>query len=436
MTDSPPTSDDAPHATGARRQLPRGVPFVIATVATSTIGTLAMVTALGKLVYDITGRELDLGLLGLAEFLPTAVLAPVVGPLADRFDRRRIVAGALGAESACAVGLALFARTGPTRVWPIFLLVVGFGIARAAVAPALRALPADLAGSQLSRVVPLNSAAWQLAVIVGPVAGGFLYVGGAHWPFVFAAVSVLVAAGLIGRVPDVRNRTGRRADADADADASAGSAPVPGPLREALEGLRFVRRTPLLLGTISLDLFAVLFGGAVALLPAIADERLGVGAVGLGWLRAAGGIGAGLTTLVLAARPIGRRVGKVLLVAVATFGVFTIVLGTTTNYAVAFVAMAALSAADAISVFIRGTLVPLVTPADMRGRVLATENVFIGASNELGAFESGVAGELLGVVGAITFGGVATLVVVALWWWRFPALRRVDRFDDVIARGP
>ena len=430
MTDSPPTSDDAPHATGARRQLPRGVPFVIATVATSTIGTLAMVTALGKLVYDITGRELDLGLLGLAEFLPTAVLAPVVGPLADRFDRRRIVAGALGAESACAVGLALFARTGPTRVWPIFLLVVGFGIARAAVAPALRALPADLAGSQLSRVVPLNSAAWQLAVIVGPVAGGFLYVGGADWPFAFAALAVLTAAGLILRVPDVRDHSARRAAVPGEGEE------VPGPMREALEGLRFVRRTPLLLGTISLDLFAVLFGGAVALLPAIAEERLGVGAVGLGWLRAAGGIGAGVTTLILAARPIGRRVGKVLLVAVALFGVFTLVLGTTTNFVVAFVAMAALSAADAVSVFIRGTLVPLVTPAAMRGRVLATENVFIGASNELGAFESGVAGELLGVVGAVVSGGLATLVVVAVWWWRFPALRDVDRFDDVIARSP
>jgi len=405
--------------------LPQGIPPVIGTTAVSTIGILAMTTALGKLVFDITGRAIDLGLLGLAEFLPTALLAPLVGPIADRFDRRRIVAIGFAIEASCALGLALYARTDPRAVWPIFALVVAFGAARAGVAPALRALPADLAGEQLSRVVPLSSAAWQLAVIVGPVVAGFLYVGGPAWPFFFGAGTVLAAMVLILQAPDVRSVRPPRAAGEA----------APGPLREAMEGLRFVRRTPLLLGAISLDLFAVLFGGAVALLPAIADQRLGVGAVGLGWLRAAGGIGAGLTTLLLAWRPISRRVGRVLLCAVAVFGAFTLVLAFTTSFAVAFVALAVLSAADAISVFIRGTLVPLVTPAVMRGRVLATENVFIGASNELGAFESGVAGQLLGVVGAVALGGVATLLIVALWWWRFPALRDVDRFGDVMARG-
>jgi hypothetical protein len=198
--------------------------------------------------------------------------------------------------------------------------------------------------------------------------------------------------------------------------------------REAVQGLPFIRRQPVLFGAISLDLFAVLFGGVVALLPAIAEDRLGVGAVGLGWLRAAGGLGAGAVTLGLAARPLTRRVGRTLLVVVATFGVLTIVLGLTRSYAVAFLAMAGLSAADAVSVFIRATLVPLVTPPDMRGRVLAVENVFIGASNELGAFESGVAGQLLGTAPAVVLGGAATLAVAALWWWRFPALRDVDRF--------
>jgi predicted MFS family arabinose efflux permease len=197
---------------------------------------------------------------------------------------------------------------------------------------------------------------------------------------------------------------------------------------QAVQGLRFIRRQPVLFGAISLDLFAVLFGGVVALLPAIAEDRLGVGAVGLGWLRAAGGIGAGVMTLGLAARPVTRRVGRTLLVVVAAFGVATIVLGVTRSYAVAFLAMAGLSAADAVSVFIRATLVPLVTPPDMRGRVLAVENVFIGASNELGAFESGVAGQVLGIVPAVVLGGGATLGVAALWWWRFPDLREVDRF--------
>ena len=202
-------------------------------------------------------------------------------------------------------------------------------------------------------------------------------------------------------------------------------------VKEAVAGFVFIRHEPLLLGAISLDLFAVLFGGAVALLPAIAEERLGVGAVGLGWLRAAIGIGAAAMTLWLAWRPLRRGVGRTLFAAVAAFGIGTIVLGVTTSFAVAFAALVALSAADAISVFIRGTLVPLVTPVRMRGRVLAFEMVFIGASNELGAFESGVAGQLLGPAAAIVLGGVGTLVIAVSWAFLFPALRRVDRFPGL-----
>jgi predicted MFS family arabinose efflux permease len=193
---------------------------------------------------------------------------------------------------------------------------------------------------------------------------------------------------------------------------------------------------PILLGAISLDLFAVLFGGAVALLPAIAEDRLGVGAVGLGWLRAAGGLGAGLVTVALAVRPIRRHVGIKLLVAVAVFGLTTIALGLTTSFVVAFLALAVLSGADSISVFIRATLVPLVTPEDKRGRVLSVENVFIGASNELGAFESGVAGQILGPAGAIVLGGVGTLVVATSWWFLFPDLARVDGFPEAPSVDP
>ena len=201
-------------------------------------------------------------------------------------------------------------------------------------------------------------------------------------------------------------------------------------LREALLGFRFIRRQPVLLGAISLDLFAVLFGGAVALLPAIAEDRLGAGAVGLGWLRAAGGIGAAIVTLLLAFRPVQRRVGRVLLVAVAVFGAVTVLLGTTRSYAVAFIALAVLAGADSVSVFIRATLVPLATPPELRGRVLAVENVFIGGSNELGAFESGVAGQILGAPGAIVVGGIATVAIATGWWFGFPALREVDRFPE------
>jgi predicted MFS family arabinose efflux permease len=197
-----------------------------------------------------------------------------------------------------------------------------------------------------------------------------------------------------------------------------------------------VRGQPILFGAISLDLFAVLFGGAVALLPAIAEDRLGVGAVGLGWLRAATGIGAALMTLFLAWRPIQRRIGVVLLIAVGTFGVFTVVLGVTTSFAVAFVALALLSAADAISVFIRATLVPLITPDEVRGRVLALEMVLIGASNELGAFESGVTGQVLGPAPAVVLGGVASVGVAFGWWFGFPALRKLDRFPRLGGSEP
>jgi predicted MFS family arabinose efflux permease len=196
--------------------------------------------------------------------------------------------------------------------------------------------------------------------------------------------------------------------------------------------VRFVRTQPILLGAISLDLFAVLFGGAVALLPAIATDRLGVGAVGLGVLRAAIGIGAGGVTLVLTVRPVRRHIGRTLLFVVALFGVGTIVMGATTNFAVAFVALLILSGADSVSVFIRSTLVPLVTPRDKRGRVLAVESVFIGASNQLGAFESGVVGQLLGAPAGVVLGGVATLIVSALWWGLFPALRNVDGFPVAV----
>jgi hypothetical protein len=202
-------------------------------------------------------------------------------------------------------------------------------------------------------------------------------------------------------------------------------------VRSAVEGLRFIRRTPILLAAIALDLFAVLFGGAVALLPAIAEDRLGVGDIGYGWLRAAPGIGAALMAVALAVRPVRRHVGRVLYLAVGVFGLMTVVLGMTTSFVVAFIALLVLSGADMVSMYIRSTVAPLVTPDEKRGRVLAVEAVFIGASNELGAFESGVAGQALGTQAAVVGGGVATLMVVGIWWVRFTQLRDVDRFDDL-----
>jgi hypothetical protein len=432
------------------------------------MAALAQVTALGKHLYDLTGRDLDLGLLGLAEFLPAAVLVAVTGTAADRFDRRRIVTAGLLGETAASGGLGWYAVSGNTATWPIFALVVGFGVARAFVTPALRALPPDVAPvGGLPRLIAFNSAGWQVALIGGPVLAGFLYVVSPAAPFLACMALTTLGALLVQLVQPRRDHAGaapsvdgpeaaalvdlgdeaRAAESlDATAESFAGVAgpalePLAGerageqagerrPWHDAFEGLRVIRRNPVLLGAISLDLFAVLFGGAVALLPALAENRLGVGAVGLGWLRAATGIGAAIVTIWLSARPVRRHIGRTLYLVVALFGVFTIVLGLTRSFAVAFVSLMLLSAADSVSVFIRGTLVPLVTPSAARGRVMAVEGVFLGASNELGAFESGVAGQVLGTSGAVVLGGFATLGVVGLWTVVFPALGSVDRFPD------
>ena len=430
--------------------------FLLLTVFCTATASIAQLTVLGKLVYDLTDSTFALGMLGLAEFLPSALLVLVTGAVADRVDRRIVTAVAAVGEAIVAGGLAWYAGTDPTSATPIFLLVVAFGVCRAFVGPASRALPADIVPpAQLPKLVARYSVTWQGSLILGPVTGGLLYAADVRLPFLFEMALFLIAAAAVmavqviphpavprleatvtGDLGDPLNRAELRAEAAREAAVDpvvghAGAAtPEPTGLHEALEGLRFIRGRPILLGAISLDLFAVLFGGAVALLPAIAKDRLGVGAVGLGWLRAAGGIGAGMVTLSLAVRPVTRYVGRVLLAVVAAFGLFTILLGITRSFAVAFVALALLSGADAVSVYIRSTLVPLVTPQDKRGRVMAVEMVFIGASNELGAFESGVAGSVVGTAGAVVLGGVGTLAVALGWWWLFPSLRKVDGFPN------
>jgi MFS family permease len=426
---------------------------------------MTQVTALGKQLYDLTGRDLDLGLLGLAEFLPAMALVAVTGTVADRVDRRRLVSLGLLGEMATSAGLAWYAASGRTATWPIFTLVVAFGCARAFVTPASRSMPPDLAPpGGLPRLVAFNTGCFQIALIGGPVMAGFLYLVDPAAPFVACAVIAALGAVAIqfarphrlharGPTPLTASdsvsfvelgdeaRPAETLDSLAESESAVADAagPVGGPvdaesrrgrLHEAFEGLRVIRRNPVLLGAISLDLFAVLFGGAVALLPALAENRLEVDAVGLGWLRAATGIGAAVVTVAMGVRPVRRHIGRKLYLVVALFGVFTIALGLTRNFAVAFVCLLLLSAADSVSVFIRATLVPLVAPRAARGRVMAVEGVFLGASNELGAFESGVAGQVLGTSGAVVLGGAATLGVVGVWVVAFPTLGRMDRFPD------
>ena len=270
----------------------------------------------------------------------------------------------------------------------------------------------------LPKVIALYSAVWTGAIIVGPAVGGFLYAVD-PWVAYLGATSLIFCSALV-----LSMQTFVREPLPPDPD----NRPT---LRTAVEGLVFIRQTPVLLAAIALDLFAVLFGGAVALIPVIAKDRLGVGDVAYGWLRAAPGFGAAAMALIMAARPVRRNIGKTLLTVVGVFGVGTVVLGVTRNYVLAFLALVVLSAADMVSVFIRGSLVPLVTPDEKRGRVLAVESVFIGASNELGAFESGMVAQAVGTSATVIGGGVATLAVVGIWWFAFPSLRRIDRFEEL-----
>ena len=343
-----PTSPPAPVPPSARQVIgDRRVRTFLVAQATSTIAVTLQAAALAKHVYDITDSEFALGLLGLVEFMPALLLLPLTGSVADRFDRRRVAAVAFTLEIGVSVLLCVYATTSPTSAVPIFGLAALFGVVRAFGVPAMRSIPPLIApAGGLPRLIALYSATWQIGMIVGPASSGLLYDVDPAAPY--AAAAIAAGLGAIATLAIRYRRPQERTPSD--------QAPT---LHHALEGLRFIRSRPILLGAISLDLFAVLFGGAMALLPAIAEDRLHVGNIGYGWLRAAPGVGAVIVSALLAIRPVRRRVGTVLFVAVGVFGAMTIVLGVTTTYVVAFLALVVLAAADSISVFVRATLVPL-----------------------------------------------------------------------------
>ena len=398
----------------------------LASTATAAIGINLLITVLFKQVYDITGDPFDIGILGLAQFVPGLVLALPSGYAADRYDRRRVAGGFLAARLSCAVLLFVYSLGDATGKGWLILAAIGIGTADAMISPSRRSiLPLIVSASDMPRVVALWTATFTGSAILGPALGGLLYSIGDEVAYAVAAV---LTAASIPLILSVNYRPG--VPQTAGGPSEAGERPS---LRLALEGLKFIRRTPVVLAAISLDLFAVLFGGAVALIPVVASDRLGVGDVAYGWLRAAPGVGAAAMAIVLAVRPVRRRVGPTLLGTVALFGLGTIAFGLTQNYVVAFVALVVLSAADMVSMFIRGALVPLVTPPEQLGRVSAVEGVFIGASNELGAFESGVAARWLGVPWAIAGGGFATVAIAGLFAVTFPTLRRIDTFDELEA---
>lgn len=415
---------DQPGTLSAREVITsRGVRPLLLSSVVLTIGVMLQAAALGKHVYDITESELSIGWLGLAEFLPAAALVLVTGTVADRLNRKKVSLFAQGGELLCSLLLMWYALGDPTSATPIYVIAVLFGASRAFLAPALRPIAAMIAPEGgLPRVIAFYSATWTGAAIIGPAVSGFLYAVDPALAYGVAAVLIgggMFSLSLVTLPPVVESEVKSERPT----------------LRDAVEGLVFIRRTPVLLAAISLDLFAVLFGGAVALLPVIAEEQLKVGDVAYGWLRAAGGIGAAIMAVFLAFRPVRRHVGRTLLWVVAVFGAATIVLGTTKVYWIAFVAVLVAFAADMVSVFIRSSLVPLVTPDDKRGRVSAVENVFIGASNELGAFESGAVSSVAGTPATVIGGGIATIAIAGLWWVAFPSLRNVDRFEDLEDRA-
>jgi MFS family permease len=368
--------------------------------------------AIGWSVYQIEHRPFDLGLVGLALFLPSLVLVLVTGTAVDRFDRKAIVIAASAAELLGSATFAWFAGAGQLRLDATLAVVVGIGIARAFGQTAERTILIGIVDDdRYLSVNALYSSTREVMVIGGPALGGVLV---AFSPAVaFAATAGLLAIA-IAAFSFVRLR---RVVASVERPS----------WRSALDGLRFVRSQPVLLGAISLDLFAVLFGGANALLPVYAVDILHVGAIGFGMLRSAEAVGAFVMGVVIHRRPPARRIGVLLLTAVAGYGIAMIVFALARDLRVALVALAAAGALDMVSVSIRSGLVALNTPDAMRGRVSAIEMVFIGASSDLGAFESGALAQLIGAVGAVAFGGAATVIVVAAWAVAFPALARSDR---------
>lgn len=374
--------------------------------------------AVGWQLYDITKQPMSLGFAGLAQFLPLILLFLVSGHVADRMDRKRLLMLCYIAFAACSALLLGIGMRNVRVAGPIYAVLALVGVVRAFNGPAVRALlPHVVPAEYFPSAVAWNATVFQAATILGPALGGLIYAFSRGPAAVYAAAACAgcAAAAIVLRIqPREKAREAR---------------PTNG--KTVLAGLKFIHRQKLILGSISLDLFAVLLGGAVALLPVYAREILHTGPLGLGLLRSAPGVGAAVMAVLLAYRPLRRRAGPTMLWCVAAFGAFTIVFGLSRNLVISMIALVLVGAADMVSVVIRATLVQVGTPDEMRGRVNAVDMIFVGASNEFGEFESGLTAQWLGAVPAVVLGGLGALAVTALWAWQFPDLRRADRLANL-----
>ena len=386
----------------------------------ATIASEMQAVAVGWQIYALTHRALDLGLVGLAQFLPGILLFLVAGQTADRFPRQRILQCCYVAFACVSAVLLALTLGGLQSVWPVYAALLLNGVVRSFNGPASQAfLPLVVPEEVFPSAVALGSGVFQGAMVVGPMVGGLVYgLAGSPAPvYAGSAVACLVAMVLMGQV---RVQAAQRPRGIARRGV-------------LLEGLRYLWRTKMTLGAISLDMFAVLLGGAVALMPVYARDILGVGATGLGMLRACPGTGAVIMAMVLAQRPLQRHAGAIMLWCVAGFGALTVVFGLSRNVALSVAALVMMGACDMVSVVVRHTLVQISTPDEMRGRVSAVNMMFIGTSNEVGQFESGVTAAWMGAVPAVVAGGVGTILIVVLWSRMFPELRRVNELQPTRA---
>jgi MFS family permease len=415
-----PTTDDA-RAGRAAFTHPGFVLFQIARFLIVAAVEMQAV-AVGWQVYEITKRPLDLGYVGLAQFLPAILLFPISGHASDRFERRHVLSACYAGYAVCFALLLALVERGVPSIRSIYVVLVLIGVVRSFNSTASRSiLPQLVPPEHFPNAVAWNASIFQASTILGPAFGGILYAA-FHGPAVVYGIALVTAVGATFSSfkikPEVKARPRE-----------------PMTLKTVFAGLHFIWRKKLILGAISLDLFAVLLGGAVALLPVYAREILHTGPWGLGLLRTAPGVGAAIMAVALAHWPLRGRSGPTLLWAVAGFGIFTILFGVSHSLTLSLIALLLLGASDMISVIIRATLTQLATPDEMRGRVTAVDMIFIGTSNEFGQFESGVTAQWFGTVPAVVLGGIGTLVVIAVWAWLFPELRQAGELTSIKVGG-